>query len=454
HSDYFFTFVNEVARELHKTHPEAEIITLAYGSHQMLPSFELEPKVIVDFCYTTNRSPAAVKEYTTDMETLREWSKHNQPLYMWVYNGFPLESAQNGKYHCFPGFFGHTAFNQIREFYELGMAGIFGSGFGQEVENYLSFKAMDDPYQDVDQLLEEYFTGLYGPAGKPMRAMYEAMEETWCDPKLRPSARVSGPELAWGYLGTEERMAHFQSLLDEAKALAETDLQKQRIAAFEHGTWSYMTVGRQNYVDRMKAPIKTVTVPRVAAAGGEAAKVNWEQAADLPGPWYERGGENPSKRVYAARMAHDGEYLYLELTDMVDTEKLHVSPLVAAYDDWEVFVAQQRALPYRQYLSGPTGLFAALSHGEVNFRTNVVMEDTGVTVVSDTSSGTKWITRMVMPLATVVPGGVKPGESLFMNIIRVVNPTLAGQPRYGIDTWVSHCTVHEVDRLGELKLEK
>jgi hypothetical protein len=82
------------------------------------------------------------------------------------------------------------------------------------------------------------------------------------------------------------------------------------------------------------------------------------------------------------------------------------------------------------------------------------MEDTGVTVVSDTSSGTKWITRMVMPLATVVPGGVKPGESLFMNIIRVVNPTLAGQPRYGIDTWVSHCTVHEVDRLGELKLEK
>ena len=454
HSNYFFTFVNEVARELRKTHPDKQIITLAYGSHQLLPNFTLEPNVIVDFCYTTNRSPAAVEAYNAELETLKEWSQEGRPLYMWLYDTFPVEFARNGKYHCFPGFFAHTAFNQIRDYYELGVEGIFHCGYGQEVEAYVSFKAMDDPYQDVDQLLEEYFTGLYGPAGKPMRAMYEAMEDTWCDPALRPGTRVSGPELAWGHLGTAERMAHFQSLLDEAKALAETDLQKQRIAAFEHGTWSYMTRGRQNYVDRMKAPIPTVTVPRVAPAGGDAAKVNWDQAAGLPGPWYERGGATPTKRVYTARVAHDGEYLYLEMTDEVDTSKLHVSPLVACYDDWEVFVARQRALPYRQYMSGPTGMLAALSHGEVNFRMNVGMEDTGVKVVSDTSSGTKWVTRMIMPLARVLPGGVKPGESLFMNIIRVMNPTLAGQGPYGIDTWISYCTVHEADRLGELKLSE
>ena len=126
--------------------------------------------------------------------------------------------------------------------------------------------------------------------------------------------------------------------------------------------------------------------------------------------------------------------------------------MIACYDDWEVFMAKQRALPYRQYMCGPTGLFAALSSGEGNFRMNVPMPDTGIKVVSDTSSGTKWVTRMIMPLATMVPEGVQPGESVFMNIVRVMSPALSGQSPYGIDTWVSYCTVHEVDRLGELKL--
>jgi len=197
-----------------------------------------------------------------------------------------------------------------------------------------------------------------------------------------------------------------------------------------------------------------VTVPKVPAAGGDVSKVDWTQAAELPGPWYDRGGATPSKRSYVGRIAHDGQNLYLEMTEAVDTSKLNASPLVACYDDYEVFVAPQRALPYRQYMSGPKGLTVALSHGEVNWRMNVPMEDTGFKVVSDTSSGTKWVQRMVFPLATILPGGVKPGGSLFMNIIRVMGPAICGQGPYGIDTWVSYCTVHEVDRLGELKLAK
>lgn len=454
HSDYFFSFVNAVARELQKTHPGKDIITLAYGSHEDLPSFPLEPNVIVEFCFSANRMPAE-PGYEKQARTLREWArKANRPLYLWNYDLFPRYFGINGKYNVFPGFFAHTIGSQMRMYRDLNVQGIFFDGYGQEVEAYVTFKLMDNPSLSVDDLLRDYFTGMYGPAGKPMREMYEAMERTYCDAKLRPKAQVSGPALAWGVLGTEERMRGFQRLLDQAKALAQTDLQRARIAAFEHGTWSYMTAGRAKYVERTQAPIPTVTVPRVAPGGGEAAKVEWAKAAPLGGPWYERGGGNPAKRTYEARALHDGEYLYLELTDNCDVKQLVVSPMVSCYDDWELFVGKQRGMPYRYYASGPTGLTSALSYGEVNFRMTVPLTDSGWRVVSDTSAGDKWVTRMVFPLATMVPGGVKAGESVYLNIVRVMNPVLAGAYPYGIDTWVSHCTVHEVDRLGELKLAK
>jgi hypothetical protein len=60
---------------------------------------------------------------------------------------------------------------------------------------------------------------------------------------------------------------------------------------------------------------------------------------------------------------------------------------------------------------------------------------------------------MAIPLSGAIPGGVKPGGKLYLNVIRVTCPALSGTGGLGIDTWVSFCTVHEVDRLAEIALE-
>jgi hypothetical protein len=52
----------------------------------------------------------------------------------------------------------------------------------------------------------------------------------------------------------------------------------------------------------------------------------------------------------------------------------------------------------------------------------------------------------------VVPGGVAPGQVIYMNVTRVAGPDIAGKGPYGIDTWVSFCSVHDVDRLAEITL--
>jgi len=454
YSDYFFHFVNEVQKGLTQTHPERGIVTLAYASHAEPPrEVELDPRVAVQFCFASNRSPAS-QEYERELQLLRQWGTEGvgRPLYLWLYYTFPVETANNGKYHCFPGFFAHAIGEQFRLFRKCGYRGMFHCGFGQEVEAYVTFKLMDDPEADVDELLDDYFDGLYGPAARPMRKLYEAIEETYCDPAMRPSAATSGPELSWGYLGTEGRMARFGMLLGEARRLAQTPEQKHRVELFELSVWSYMTTGRAQYAARTTAPIPSVTVPRVPSAEGDPSRVDWAKAVPLEGPWYERGGDRPSARTLGGRLVHDGSYLYVELADTCDTAKLQASPMVFPADDWELFVAGQRAAPYRQYAVGPTGLIAALSHGEVNFRPNVPLEDHGVTAQSDVSAPDRWVTRVALPLESVIPGGVAPGGKLYLNILRVASPGVSGQGALGLDTWVAHCTVHEVDRLAELTL--
>jgi hypothetical protein len=241
--------------------------------------------------------------------------------------------------------------------------------------------------------------------------------------------------------------------MEQAKARAQTDREKQRVALFERATWDYLVAGRRHHIAHQTAPIPAVKAPRVAAADGDVARVDWDTAAELGGSWYDRGQDTPAARRLAGRLAHDGQFLYLELTDPCDTGKLTASATVFAYDDWEIFVAKQRAQPYRQYAVGPGGLTVALSHGEVNGQGNVPVEDCGMKAVSDVSAPDRWVTRLAFPLARLVPGGVKPGETFYLNVIRVSGPALSGQGGLGIDTWVSFCSVHDVDRLAEVTLE-
>ena len=455
HSNYFFQFVNKVADELNRTHPEARIVTLAYSSHARRPDFELNPNIAVQFCFAANRAPYS-PGYAQEFEILRSWAEEDprRPLYLWLYYTFPKEHAVNGKYHCFPGFFAHTISEQFRVFHDLGIRGMFHCGFGQQVEAYVTFRLMDDPTCDIEELLDEYFSGLYGKAAEPIKTMYLDIERTYSAPGLRPKEALSGPELNWGRLGTGERMAKYAALMQQAKALADTGTHRANVDLWDKAVWQYMQKGRKQFVDRQGAPVPSVTAPRVTRAGGDPDKVQWQNAAPLGDKWYQRGGALPSARPFTGRIAHDGAYLYLELTDHCDTSKLQASAMVFPCDDWELFIAGQRAAPYRQYAWGPTGLFTALSHGEVNFRRNVPLENPGARVTSDTSATDKWVSRVALPLDRSLPGGVGPGDTIYMNLLRVSCSEISGQGRFGLDTWVSYCTVHEVDRLGEVILQK
>ncbi|MFH0797736.1 MAG: DUF4838 domain-containing protein [Candidatus Omnitrophota bacterium] len=262
HSDYFFNFVNEVARELHKTHPDKYVSTLAYMSHAATPeSVKMEHNVSVQFCFACNRLVYDRPSYEHELNLLEAWGKETgtRPVYLWLYPLFPWSNAQGGNYHCFPGFFAHAIGEQFKLFYRYGYRGMYSDGYGQEVEAYLTDKMMDDPTLEVDRILNDYFQGLYGAAATPMKQIYLNIEKIYSDPKNYPPEIATGKieghhhqteEIAWGWLGTEEHMKELGGLMEQARAAASTEIEKQRVALFDKGVWQYMLAGRTNYIEK------------------------------------------------------------------------------------------------------------------------------------------------------------------------------------------------------------
>jgi hypothetical protein len=397
-----------------------------------------------------------------DSKILHDWraADPNRPLYLWLYYCFPALGATSGSYNCFPGFFAHTIVRQMKMYHDANIQGIFlehSSEMGlsylmDQLEFYVTFKLADDPTLDGNKLIDEFFTLYYGSAAEPMRKLYLAIEDTFSNPRNYPvEIRKSDAHqhqteaLAWGSLGTEARMAQFGKLMDQARVAAKTDLEKQRVGLFEKGVWDYMVEGRRKYLERSKVqavPPPSVTVPRIAAASGDPARADWSKALVCE-KWTSLAGD-PTDRKFTTRLAHDGSFLYVELTDASVSGALANSNDIWGGDDWEVFFAHQRARPYRQFCISPAGKTAALCWGE-----DLDNWAKGSASSSDTSSPTRWTVRMAFPLATLLAGGVKPGQKFYANFFRqTANPRelFAWSP-----TFIGG--FQDTARLGELTLE-
>ncbi|MGQ9731848.1 MAG: DUF4838 domain-containing protein [Candidatus Zipacnadales bacterium] len=264
-SRYIWTFVNKVAREVRQTHPDKWIGALAYWEYGYYPEgIELEPNIIVQMCLHTRNWWCPSME-VNDRKVFDTWVQREgkrRPLYLWLYYCFPALQSYWGKYNSFPSYFAHTAVQQMRMYHEAGIQGIFiehSSEFGQThlmdvPDLYVTLKLADDPSLDGEKLIDEFFSRFYGAAAEPLQRLYESIEQTYIRPSSYPPEIQKSPahhhqtqELAWKWLGTEERMAEWSQLMEQAKRLAHTDLEKQRVALFERGMWEYMVEGKRQY---------------------------------------------------------------------------------------------------------------------------------------------------------------------------------------------------------------
>ena len=460
-SGYVFRFVNRVAAEVGKTHPDKWIGALAYSDYAYHPEdVELEPNIVVQLCLHTRNWWCPSME-ANDRKVLWDWRREEpeRPIYVWLYYNFPALNATFGDFRYFPGYFAHTALRQMALYHANGIKGIFmehSSEFAQsylmdQLEFYVTLKLADDPTLDGNLLIAEFFQRYYGAAAEPMRQLYCMIEELFTNPANYPvevrhslAHHHQTSELAWGSLGTPERLRKLADLMAQARAVARPGIEAERVALFEQGQWDYLVEGRKQYqtiLDKRSQPPPTVTVPKVAGAAGVASRIQWGRAAVLA-DWSTLAGE-PTERRIEGRIAHDGVFLYLQLTEWLDPALLKPGRQIWDGDDFEYFVAAGRKAPHRHIAVSPDGRHVAGARGEAT-----PDWDSGAAVTSDTTDGQKWTVRVALPLDRLLPGGVASGGTFYANLYR------ASPGPNGLFAWTPTFArgFHDTTRLPEFVL--
>jgi len=266
-SNYFFNFVNAVAEQLRQSHPDKFVSTLAYSNYIDPPTgVRLEPNISIQMCLHT-RAVAQPPSLVHEKKALTNWKteSNDRRKFVWSYFCFPT-AATLGQFRGFPGFCAHHLPEKMAAYHKSGAIGIYFEpsylNFGtrsvllDQLEWYVMMRLADDPALDGNRLMDEFFPMYYGAAAEPMAKLYRRIEETFADkdnygPNPQPGySELQTEETAWKYLGTDTRMAEFDELMKQAKNLARTEIEKNRVALFEKGIWDPMQAGKRTYLER------------------------------------------------------------------------------------------------------------------------------------------------------------------------------------------------------------
>lgn len=230
-SDRHYKFVNAIAREIAKTHPDRYIGTLIYNIALELPETvdRLEPNV---FGYITETSARWYdpERKANDQRLTREWRKRCAHLSRYDYYGMGGMT---------PRVYPHTMAEQIRFDKSLGLTGMY-----IEVYTFLpntapmiwSLARMQwDAKADVDALLNEFYAKMFGPASGTMRAYFELLERSWNTPRPGRDGWVHRNLIRQALAMSPEDVDEGFRLLARAKAQAKSDAERRRIDVVEGG---------------------------------------------------------------------------------------------------------------------------------------------------------------------------------------------------------------------------
>ena len=199
-SDYVWGFTVRVANELAKTHPRAKVQNLAYNLFRLPPAGidKLPDNVVVCICGA--RRPNEVDpEQRKEIRELREAWKKKASQKLLNFENYPLTARG----FWLPSFTAHTNAKSINA--------IKGDFLGENIQpsshNFMQAAAFNsyqfyftfrmywgDKDQDIDPMLEEFYTLFYGPARAEIKAFYEYCEAHW--PEMRKDKSKADKALA------------------------------------------------------------------------------------------------------------------------------------------------------------------------------------------------------------------------------------------------------------------
>ncbi len=226
-SDYVWTYVDRVARELYKSHPDRKVIAMAYTTYMLPPETlaTLSSNIVVlvaqGRCYN-NADPSRIEKLAQLRKAwLAKFPVGGQVLaqyeyYRWAVPGKGFEN--------FPAFGPHAISDDLRALkgHSLGDYIEVHRGKGLDTMGvtglnlYVTGRCWWDANLDVDALLDEYYTLYYGPAREEMKALIEFSETDFMAMRKDPE-RI-------------EKVLAWCTAAKAKAAAAENDIYAQRVA--------------------------------------------------------------------------------------------------------------------------------------------------------------------------------------------------------------------------------
>ena len=373
-----------------------------------------------------------------------------------MYYCYPTLNGRANNFRVFPGFFAHHVPGFFKKYMSLGVTGVFfeGSYVAQsqlspimdQLEGYVTWQLAWDGKRNAEKIINEFFTGYYGPAADPMKRFYEIVEKAYSTSANWPKgARHMTESVAWDSLGTDVRMAQLAKEMQAARKVAVREPYKARVALFDEAVWQPMLkgkkVGSTSFLKRQQVMCQ-VTVPRIREAQGDPAKIDWKKAVKLE----MFGGLEAEKPVrnLDVRVVHDGTWLYISAEEKINTQKLVTGKKVLQNDDWEFFFAAQRSEPYI-HLAVDADQGIAGCHYAGTFKTEWIFPGK----IQREKTSKFWRIRFALKISDAAgTPKVVPGELLYFNVIRA-------SAQKSLGCWIpTFGKFHEPGSFGELYLSK
>lgn len=204
-SDYVWKYVNDVAKEVYKTHPNKKILCAAYTAYQLPPLNidKMSPNIMVMLCQSrrNNNNPEIRKKalqlrelWLPKLTGKKAFNTHDNvsssgsspfPMY---YPRLIAEDLKSLKGICTGDYIEANTLRPGDEYPYKALA-------ITHLNMYVTSRLWWDANQDIDALLEDYYDKFYGPAAKEIKEFIEFSEANWKDMNKNADLVIKNLEL-------------------------------------------------------------------------------------------------------------------------------------------------------------------------------------------------------------------------------------------------------------------
>ena len=235
-TDRIFTFANQVAEEVQKTHPGKHIMNFAYSRYILPPEkVEVNPLVIPQYCLWSAYSHASPKVRVRNEKQTAAWAEASRHTAMYEYY---INGSWPSLHRIVPG---HIA-DSIKVLHGQGY-GFYQTQSGDEfaingINYYVAGRLLWDSSLDEREIRDDFYRAGFGKAANSIKRFHNRLIDAWnrataggrnfgCDSFKKGEGILE--------LFTPELLSLCGSDLNEAAKLADSELIRKRVAFYAEG---------------------------------------------------------------------------------------------------------------------------------------------------------------------------------------------------------------------------